>query len=145
MEENRQGVYVKSKSSFVEIEAHRSDTYRSFVDKAARKLKMGYRSGNMLSLFKMNGARVLNEEINLNGKDKPWTLGNYLLKMKKSPTSVKLGIGYVFIFSDESNSNSTNTVGLKLCHCLPSLARFHQIGGPLIYLLNPSIIILMLN
>ena len=46
----------------------------------------------MLSLFKMNGARVLNEPVLVCGKHKPWTLGNYLLMLRKGASKVKLGI-----------------------------------------------------
>ena len=37
---------------------------------------------------------MLDESVTVKGKLKPWTLGNYLLLMKKSPSNVKLGVGY---------------------------------------------------
>ena len=51
--------------------------------------------GNEIALFKMNGARISNEFITLDKKEKPWTVGNYLWMLKKSQHSVKIGVGYV--------------------------------------------------
>ena len=48
-----------------------------------------------LSLFKLNGARILDEEITVGGKTKPWTMDNYILLMKKSPNNIKLGVGCI--------------------------------------------------
>ena len=45
-----------------------------------------------MSLFKINGARILNEAITLNGKLKPWTMGCYMQLLIKSAGNIKLGI-----------------------------------------------------
>ena len=111
MQETRYGVFVRDKAMFyVEVEACRSDNYKVFVEKAAKKCKMTHVRGKFLQLFKMNGAQILNEEMKLNGKCKPWTLGNYLLLMKKSPSNVKLGIGQVSVISS-SDCGRTEEIG----------------------------------
>lgn len=105
MKEGRPGVYGRAKSPLVEVEAYRTDSYKAFVDKAARKCHLVPRKNKVISLFKLNGARVLDEPITVKNKVKQWTLGNYLLLMRKSPNSVKMGIGYV-VDSNMSSSNS---------------------------------------
>ena len=37
----------------------------------------------------------MNECVNINGKARPWTMGSYILHMKKSPRNIKLGVCYV--------------------------------------------------
>ena len=105
MRETRPGMFVRARSPFVEMEAKKSDSYTIFAKRAAKKCRLGEAEGKILSLFKLNGARVLNECVTVKGKLKPWTLGNYLLLMKKSPSSVKLGVGY---FSPESEDDSSD-------------------------------------
>ena len=41
----------------------------------------------------MNGARILNESVSVNGKSRPWTVGNYLSMLRKGAASVKMGVG----------------------------------------------------
>lgn len=61
--------------------------------------------GTDLSLFKINGTRVVNKSVTVKGNKKPWTIGNYLLLMKKSPSAVKIGVGYVFQSKLSSSSD----------------------------------------
>lgn len=109
MSETKAGVFSRSKNPFVEIGAYRSDNYSTFVKRAAKKLQLQGKPQKILSLFKLNVARVLDEEVTIKDKTKPWTLGNYLLVMRKSPNVVKLGIGYV-TYSDSSSSPSSEKV-----------------------------------
>ena len=108
MRENRSGSFVKGKSPYVEIKASKSDQYEDFAKTAARKLNLGPAKGKVLSLFKLNGARVLNDSISLRKKVVPWTLGHYLSLMKKSASSVRLGVGYVMPEEVSSDSGSTS-------------------------------------
>ena len=94
----------RSKNAIVEMKAYRSDSYASFVKRAADKLNLRIEKNKILSLFKLNGARVLDEDIVVKCRQKPWTLGNYLLLMKKSPATTKMGIGYLAC-SDTSSSS----------------------------------------
>ena len=84
MKETRPEMFVRARSPFVEMEAKKSDSYTIFTKRAAKRCHLGEAEGKILSLFKLNGARVLNECVTVKGKVKPWTLGNYLLLMKKS-------------------------------------------------------------
>ena len=103
MKESRPGVFVRSKSPFIEIEACKGDKYVTFAKRASIKCRLNHQEGKELALFKLNGARILDEDVTIKGRLKPWTLGNYLLLMKKSPSSVKLGVGY---FTSEISSLS---------------------------------------
>lgn len=104
MIEVRPGTMKRSKNPIVEIKAYRSDSYATFVKRAAGKLNLRGEKRKFLSLFKLNGARVLDEDIVVKGRHKPWTLGNYLLLMKKSPTAAKMGVGYLACSDSDSNS-----------------------------------------
>jgi len=96
MVEGKQGTVSRVKSgSLIEINAYRGDSYSVIARKAAKKCQLTQVAGNLsLALFKLNGALILDEEVTINGKTRPWTLGNYLLLMKKSPANIKLGVGY---------------------------------------------------
>ena len=96
----QKGVFVRSKS---QIEACKGDKYVTFAKRASIKCRLNHQEGKELALFKLNGARILDEDVTIKGRLKPWTLGNYLLLMKKSPSSVKLGVGY---FTSEISSLS---------------------------------------
>lgn len=104
MTQSKSGAFSRAHHPYVEVEAHKSDSYSKFVKRAASKCKLStHKKDKELSLFKVNGARVLDSDITVKGKPRPWTLGNYLGLLKKSPSSVKLGVGYV---ESRSSSNS---------------------------------------
>ena len=56
---------------------------------------MQAQSGKTLHLFKLSGARILNEQVSVNGKNRPWTVGNYLAMLRKGAGSVKMGFGSI--------------------------------------------------
>ena len=87
----KSGIFSRAGNPFIEMEA----CYTNFIKKAAKKCRMNGKKDTYISLFKVNGARILDEPITLKGKAKRWTLGNYLLLLKKAPSNVKLGIGYL--------------------------------------------------
>lgn len=108
MEEGRQGVYSKAKSPYIEMSVRRSDCYKIVAERAAKKCHLIYQGSRVLSLFKLNGARILDEEITIGGKTKPWTMGSYILLMKKSPNNIKLGVGYITPDSSSDDSGKVN-------------------------------------
>lgn len=110
MTETKSGAFIRSRNPFVEVEGYRSDSYTTFTKRAAHKLSLRGEKGKYVSLFRLNGARVLDEEVTVKGKSKHWTLGNYLLLIKKSPNRVKMGIGYVSMNNDFSDSSSDKVV-----------------------------------
>ena len=105
------GVFSRSRSPYIEMEARRSDSYKVFAEKAARKCRLASEPGLELCLFKLNGARILNEPVTVRGRTtssvRPWTLGNYLLLMKKSPTLCKIGVAYPQQLPDSSGESVT--------------------------------------
>ena len=83
MTESKRGIFQRRGVPFIEVEAACSDDYMIFAHKAADCCQLrGDSLGTGLSLFKMNGARILNRTVTVKGNKKPWTLGNYLLMMK---------------------------------------------------------------
>ena len=109
MKESRVGTFSRTKQPFIEMEANKSDNYTTFAKKAAVKCRLSDEKGKILSLFKLNGARVLDEKVTVKGNQKPWTLGNYLLLMKKSPSNVKLGVGYFSPLPENVTSSSSSS------------------------------------
>ena len=78
MKEGKCGAFYWAKQPLVEMEANKRDNYTTYAKKAAVKCQLSEEKGKILSLFKLNGARVLDESVTVKGNQKPWTLGNYL-------------------------------------------------------------------
>lgn len=79
------------------------------MKRAAKKCGLNDIMNKELSLFKLNGARVLDNEITISGRQRSWTLGNYLQLLKKSPSAVKMGVGHVMT-SDCGISSTSDKV-----------------------------------
>ena len=92
------GFQRKARGQCIEItDAQRSDDYISFAIKAANALDLLPLPSSYLCLFKAAGGAVIaNKEIMVNKKLRPWSLGNYLSLLKKSPSNVKIGVAYVY-------------------------------------------------
>ena len=105
MIETRSGFRQKSKSTVLEMnQAKRSDDYATFAVKAASALSLEIPPKSVLRIFKVSGGAVIqNEDITIHGEQRNWTLGNYLALLKKSPSAVKIGVGYIH---DETQSDS---------------------------------------
>ena len=99
------GIYSRSRSPYIEMEAKRSDSYLVFARKAAKTCRLADEPG----LVQLNGARILDESITVRGRStstvRPWTLGNYLLLMKKSPSLCKIGVAYAQPLHDNSDDS----------------------------------------
>ena len=113
MEECR-GVFSRCKHPHIEVDASRCDGYRRFAENAARKCKVPYEENKELCLFKLNGARILDELIHVKNKNgkicaRPWTIGNYLLRMKKSPAACKIGVAYADYLTGSSSESAGET------------------------------------
>ena len=90
------GFRQKTKGQAVELQVRRSDDYDNLAIKAASALKLRSLPHSSLRLFKVSGgAIILNEDVVVNKIPRAWTLGNYLALIKKSPSSVKIGVAYV--------------------------------------------------
>ena len=61
MTKSKEGLFSRGKHPLIEIKANKNDSYQMFVNKAARKCGMQAHSGKTLHLFKLSGARILNE------------------------------------------------------------------------------------
>ena len=105
MKETTRGMFVRS-SSYMEVPAARSDPYLSFAKKAAKLLKVQPKKREELKLFKLNGALIVDERIDVGELSKDWTIGNYLsILAKKSPSQIKIGVGVI----KETESSYTST------------------------------------
>ena len=94
MKETRPGVFARVQSPFIEVRVGKADGYEMFARKAAHSCRLKKQNGKNICLFKLNGAMILNEPLKIKKKNKPWTIGNYLLLTKKSASTTKLGVGY---------------------------------------------------
>ncbi len=78
MSETKQGQY-KRNSGFVEVEGCKADKYDDVTRKVAEALEMIFEENNeFFALFKLNGTRILDKELTINKKKRPWLIGNYL-------------------------------------------------------------------
>ena len=93
----KNGSDYKRCSGFVEVEACRSDKYNEVTLKVAECLEIPKKRNQSYALFKMNGTRILDKDLSINKKKKPWLMGNYLTCVKKSAAQLKLGIGIISI------------------------------------------------
>ena len=90
--QSKKGDYKRS-TGFVEIEVLRADGYNEVTTKIAECLEIFTDGDDFLALFKLNGSRIIDKELTINGKKRPWLIGNYLSFVKKSAAQLKLGIG----------------------------------------------------
>ncbi|XP_065887583.1 uncharacterized protein [Dysidea avara] len=143
MQEGRPGVFSRKKSPYVEVQTKKTEGYDAFALKAARSCRVSVQRGQKLALFKMNGARILSENVTVKGKEKPWTIGSYLLMIKKSANSLKIGVGCIDEDpTDEDTSNEETSVlspkrtgydieeswfSLRVEYFQPSRARPHSV------------------
>lgn len=112
MVDTRKGFRQKSKSAVIELnQAKRSDDYATFAVKAASALSLTNPPKSVLRIFKVNGGAIIqNEDIMINGQRRDWTLGNYLALLKKSPSAVKIGVGYLHDeFRRDSDSGDSSS------------------------------------
>ena len=66
-------------------------------------------------------------------KKKPWTIGNYLLMMKKSPSSVKIGVGYIELSDLSSSSDDGSVCAIFFYHDIYLLPTLINILAPAFY------------
>ena len=119
MKETSRAMYVRS-SSYVEVPATRSNSYQAFAKKAAKLLKMEAKKGEELKLFKLNGAVIVDEKIDVGGVSKSWTMGNYLsILAKKSPSQIKIGVGTVKEIESSYTSTSSQVTATLILICRP--------------------------
>ncbi len=97
MVETRSGFRQKSSSTVIEMnKAKRSDDYATFAAKEASALSLKPKPKTVLQIFKVSGGAVIQkEDIPFKGKQQKWTQGNYLSLLNKSPSAVKIGVGYL--------------------------------------------------
>ncbi len=92
MKETRPGVFKRAGSIPFEIEASKSDSNSCLLDTVILKLN-SCEPKTKMSFFKLNGTRILNEDLIIDGNKRKWTLGNYLRVIKRSPGRLMLGYG----------------------------------------------------
>lgn len=85
------------------MECLKTDTYLTLSNKAATKCSIPYQDGYEPLLFKVNGTFIVDEDITIKGKIKPWTLGRYLQLTKKAPYNLKIGVAIEEIEQDEES------------------------------------------
>ena len=116
MKETSRAMYVRS-STYVEVPTTRSNSYQAFAKKAAKLLKMEAKKGEELKLFKLNGAVIVDEKIDVGGGrggvSKSWTMGNYLsILAKKSQSQIKIGVGTVKEIESSYTSTSSQVTAI---------------------------------
>ena len=71
MTESKNGLFQRGLSPLIKLEVMHKDDYITFAKKAARRCKLGDGTADQeLCLFKMNGARIVNDGVTVRGKKK---------------------------------------------------------------------------
>lgn len=87
----------------MEITNARSESYYTFAEKAAAALNLKPLPCSSLCLFKPKGVlKISSDDLVINDIPRPWTLGKYLLLIKKGPSNILVGVAYVI--DDSSHS-----------------------------------------
>ena len=87
MKETARCMYDRA-SSYIEVVVGRNNSYPTFAMKAVKALQL--EDGREFKLFKLNGALIIDQNIDVRGLSKSWTIGNYLsILAKKSPAKSK--------------------------------------------------------
>lgn len=87
MKKGRGGGYSRDGAS-IEVVADRSDTYDK-LERGCKALQIPGKKSDF-SLFTLAGAVIPCDD---RGSEDNWSLGDYLRKVRKSPSELKLGIG----------------------------------------------------
>ena len=82
------------RSNLIEIEASRDDLYDTILSRATEALHIEPER-RKIYLYKPSTACIPNMDLTVKSVKKKWTLGNYLLAVKKVPSQIKFGVGYV--------------------------------------------------
>ena len=111
MKEVRQGVF-KPNSPPIAVDVGRSYSYSKTMQAGKSALGLARKAGKTLNLFKVNGTALQDTSLTVNDKKLQWTLGNFLLKNKRSPAQTKLGIGYLCdsAFEDDDSEGKVNSI-----------------------------------
>lgn len=109
-------------SNLEEIEANREDCYDQIVARAVKALNIPQR-GRTFSLFKPTSAHIPNTDLPVKSTKRKWTLRNYLLMIKKSPSQVKFGVGY-------SECEQSETVCILLLITYTQVCPYKESGRP---------------
>ena len=80
-------------SNLEEIEANRDDSYEDIISRVVTALHLP-KVGQTFALYRPNTAHIPNADLTVNLQKRKWTLGNYLLVLKKSPSQIKFGVGF---------------------------------------------------
>ena len=89
--EKKKDLHKKS-GGYLEVIASRHDNYGTLLNRM--KEKFPEVSCRKCSIFRSNGARVVDADVMTKGSKKEWTLGAYLNHLHVSPDNMRLGIGY---------------------------------------------------
>lgn len=81
-------------SQLVEIAANREDSYGRLLSRATESLGI-QTAGKKFSFFKCNTAQIPDANLSIKSRVRNWTLGNYLLAVKKAPSQIKFGVGCI--------------------------------------------------
>ena len=88
MRKGRGGAYSTDGVS-IEVVADHSDTYDKLWERGCKALQISERRST-LSLFTLAGAVIICDD---RDNESNWSLGEYLRRVRKSPSELKLGIG----------------------------------------------------
>ena len=92
MERSRKGG-IKKAGDYYEVPLSGDDSYSQCVNKALNTLSWDYdTSEGYPCLCRLNGCRIIDDDLNIGGRRLPWTVSNYINAIGLKSHQVKLGI-----------------------------------------------------
>ena len=67
-------------------------THTQCLNKALNALSWDYESEGCPCLWRLNGCRIIDDDVNVGGRRLPWTLSNYIKAVNLRTHLIKLGI-----------------------------------------------------
>ena len=76
-------------------DASKKDTYGEVAEQAAEEVGVQKPDDDhFLALFRLVvGSVISDKDLTINGQVKPWMLGNYIIKLHRSPSDIRFGVG----------------------------------------------------
>ncbi len=94
MVETPKGLF-KRQGVEMECMVERGDSYEHVAEKASQVLGMSEEAGLTVRLFRVRGALIPNNDVEVGGEIVKWSLGSYLRSLRLSAEEMKIDLGLV--------------------------------------------------
>lgn len=83
---------IRKVGDYYEVSLSGDDSYSQCVNKALNTLSLDYDKEGCPCLCRLNGCRIVDDDLNVGSRRLPWTLSNYIDAVGLKSHQIKLGI-----------------------------------------------------